>query len=86
MMCVFFSVRSLLSVTGLCILMFIACPPTYAQSDDAPDIEGRWVLQFRVTENFTLGTFNGALTSAKKQWSERRAFRFGVSGGHRARR
>lgn len=64
---------------AVCILLLIACPPAYAQSDDAPDIEDRWALQFQITENFMLSDFQGALVSAKKQYSARRAFRFGVS-------
>jgi hypothetical protein len=61
--------------------MLTACPPAYAQSDDAPDVEDRWALQFQITDNVTLGDFQGALISAKRQCSARHAFRFGVNLG-----
>lgn len=70
--------RLIQSIVVLCILALFACPSAYAQSDDAPDIEDRWALQFGVTPNFTLGDFQGSLISAKKQDDERRAFRFGL--------
>jgi hypothetical protein len=71
----------------LCTLALIACPPAHAQSDDtpdqAPDIEDRWALQFRVYNLFDLNIdgFQGSLISAKKQYSAGRAFRFGLDFG-----
>jgi hypothetical protein len=72
------SVRTISFFVALGILTSITCPSAFAQSDTEPDIEDRWALQFRVTENFTLGSFQGGQISAKKQYSARRAFRFGL--------
>lgn len=72
------SARPVQAFAALCILVLVTCPPAFAQSDDAPDIEDRWALQFGVTQNFTLNDFQGTLISAKKQYSGRRAFRVGL--------
>jgi hypothetical protein len=72
------SVRTIPLFVALGILACTACTPAHAQSDDEPDIEDRWALQFQVTDNFNLSDFQGGLISAKKQYSARRAFRFGV--------
>ena len=69
---------------ALCTLALIACPPAYAQSgngpNQGPDIEDRWALQFRVVNGLDLNLtpFQGALISAKKQFSNQRAFRIGI--------
>jgi hypothetical protein len=42
-------------------------------------VAGSWSLQFRITENFQLSSFQGATVSAKRHFSEGRAVRFGVS-------
>ncbi len=75
----FLSVRPVRALIALCISALIACPPAYAQSDNEPDTDDRWALQFQVTDNFTLGDFQGGLISVKKQYSARRAFRIGIN-------
>jgi len=40
---------------------------------------GSWSLQFRITENFQLSSFQGATLSAKRHLSAGRAIRFGIS-------
>jgi len=78
------SARPVRALAALCILALIACPSAYAQSDDqsdrTPDIDDRWALQFQVVNglNLSLTPFQGALISAKKQFSNQRAFRIGV--------
>lgn len=62
-------------------LLLIACPATYAQSPDDVAIDDSWALQFQITENFTLSSFQGALISAKRQYDAHRALRVGVSLG-----
>ena len=69
--------------TVVFILQLIPSIPTYAQSSGDDAIDDSWALQFQVTENFTLGSFQGPLLSAKRQYDPRRAFRFGI--GLRAR-
>lgn len=72
------SARPIQAFAALCTLVLITCPSAFAQSDNEPDIEDRWALQFGVTENFNLGSFEGSLLSAKKQYNARRAVRVGV--------
>lgn len=42
--------------------------------------DGSWSMQFRISDNFTLSTFDGALLSVKKHLSNKTALRLGVSG------
>lgn len=42
-------------------------------------VRGSWSLQFRISNNFTLSNFEGALISAKRHLSEKSAIRFGLS-------
>jgi hypothetical protein len=42
-------------------------------------VAGSWSLQFRITENFQLSSFQGATISAKRHFSDGRAIRFGIS-------
>lgn len=61
---------------------------TFAQNPDSlPPIEkkcsnslkpGAWALQFQITQDFTLNAFQGVLLSAKKHFSDKSAFRFGL--------
>ena len=64
----------------LCALLVTPCSLSYAQSDDdPPQLEaGTWALQFQITDNFTLGAFEGSVLSAKRHLSTSRALRFGV--------
>ena len=63
----------------LCALLVTPCSLSYAQSDDDPQLEsGTWALQFQITDNFTLGAFEGSVLSAKRQLSESRALRLGL--------
>lgn len=67
------------AILFLFVLLFTPCPTSYAQSEDTQTPPSdRWALQFQITNNFTLGSFQGTLLSAKKQLSERKAFRIGV--------
>lgn len=58
----------------------------HAQSDNEPDIEDRWALQFQATGNLSLSDFQGGLISAKNQYSARRAFRLGINFNASVRR
>lgn len=84
MMCRISSARVFCTCLTLRIQALTACLPVHAQSNDAADreldIEDRWALQFRVNNllDLDLAGFQGALISAKKQYSGRRAFRFGL--------
>src|SRR4030042_1580885 len=40
--------------------------------------KGSWSLQFQISQNFTLGTFQGSNLSAKRHLSSSSAIRFGV--------
>lgn len=40
---------------------------------------GSWALQFRITENFQLSSFQGSTLSAKRHLSDGRAIRVGIS-------
>ncbi len=42
-------------------------------------VQGSWSLQFRISNNFTLSNFQGALISAKRHLSDKSAVRFGLS-------
>lgn len=92
MMCSTSPNRVIRACLALCILALIACPPAYAQSDEVPDnepdIEDRWALQFQVVNgsDLSLTGFQGALISAKKQYSNQRAFRFGIDFNASVRR
>jgi hypothetical protein len=48
--------------------------------EDEPRLEaGVWTLQFWVTQNFTLGSFQRSALSAKRHFSPRSALRAGLS-------
>ena len=57
----------------------------HAQDDAAAEEQtsvpprGAWALQFGIDQHFTLRPFQGATVSAKKDVSETRAFRFGIT-------
>ncbi|MEM1128852.1 MAG: hypothetical protein AAGI71_19570 [Bacteroidota bacterium] len=55
--------------------------PVLAQSStsEQPLQPGTWALQFRITDNFTLGSFRGSVLSAQYQRQEDRAVRVGVT-------
>src|SRR4030042_4236489 len=40
--------------------------------------KGSWSLQFQISQNFTLSSFQGSNLSAKKHFSSRSAIRFGI--------
>ena len=60
------------------------CLPAQAQqsadADAAPGlVPGAWAMQFQVNSDFTLGSFQGSLFSAKRHYSAQGALRFGLS-------
>jgi hypothetical protein len=59
--------------------------PGVAQNQEANHSLERstWSLQFQISNNFTLSSFQGSVISAKYHFSKQRAFRFGsaISGG-----
>jgi hypothetical protein len=64
-------------------LSFLTAPVFAADNTDS-EIQnslapGSWSLQFRITDNFQLSSFQGATISAKRHFSEGRALRFGIS-------
>ena len=50
----------------------------YAQQNNSLE-KGSWALQFQISHNFTLSSFQGSIISAKRHFSKKRALRFGVS-------
>jgi hypothetical protein len=69
---------------AIVILLFV-CPQTYAQEKKKKKrvksnylMRGSWSLQFRIEKDFTLGSFEGALISAKRHLSSNTAVRFGI--------
>lgn len=50
-----------------------------AEGDNNYLVRGSWSLQFRISNNFTLSSFEGALISAKRHLSNNSAIRFGLS-------
>lgn len=69
---------------GFVLCLTLCAAPAWAQDADAEDEDeialrkGATALQFRITENFTLGSFGGGLLSIKRQISDRAAWRMGV--------
>ena len=55
----------------------------FAQTDSTKiDLEGKWALQFGISENFTLSSFQGGTISAKYHFTNNSALRFGVTLYH----
>lgn len=71
--------RGAAALVVLFVFMYAACSVSYAQPAGEDAWTDRWALQFQITNNFTLGDFQGSVISAKRQFSERRAFRFGAA-------
>lgn len=70
---------------GLLVAIFLVLStmPLHSQSPEKPNAlaPGVWSLQFAIGENFRLSSFQGSTVSARKQISERHAWRFGISLG-----
>lgn len=64
-------------------LFFINAPAFAADNTDNEKqtslVAGTWSLQFRITDNFQLSSFQGATISAKRHFSDGRALRLGIS-------
>ncbi len=78
------SSRTLRTVLVVTILIF-SCPMVARSQcggcgSDPAIRPGAWALQFRVADNFTLGSFEGTVVSAKYHFSGSRAIRFGIRG------
>jgi hypothetical protein len=73
------------------MILVLLCPPIYAQDEQSDSGKARnslrpgvWALQFRIDDNFTLSSFQGALISLKHHRSAKSAFRLGVNLNLRA--
>jgi hypothetical protein len=65
-------------------IALIVCPiipaASHAQEEsDGPDLDGKWALQFQITEDFTLSSFQGSIVSLKYHSSDQSAWRAGLS-------
>jgi len=61
----------------LFILSFISTAS--AQTSYLDSLDGKYALQFQISENFTLTNFQGAMLSGKYQLGKRSALRLGIS-------
>ena len=52
---------------------------TNAQTSYLDSLDGKFALQFQISENFTLSNFQGAILSGKYQLGKRSAVRLGIS-------
>ena len=68
-------------ISALAILLTLIMTTALMAQDNFKNslVDGSWSMQFRVANNFTLSSFEGALISAKKHLSDKTALRFGVS-------
>jgi opacity protein-like surface antigen len=72
--------RTLVFVLIAAVLVVVTAPGSgTAQETQSPLVGGAWALQFRVSENFTLSTFEGSVVSLKRHYSPSTALRLGVS-------
>ena len=58
---------------------FLLTSITIAQTSYLDSLDGKYALQFQISENFTLSNFQGATISGKYQLGKRSAIRLGVS-------
>lgn len=72
---------SALSLLVIACFLVIGSAAAQTTADDNTLRDDAWALQFRVTDNFTLGSFDGSLISAKHHFTDRRALRYGLSLG-----
>ena len=49
------------------------------ENSEIPSLKGKYALQFRITENFTLSSFQGAIFSGKYCFTDYSSIRLGVS-------
>jgi len=71
------NIRILLSIL---FLILISISSTYSQSSsDLDSLEGKFALQFQISEDFTLTNFQGTTFSGKYHFSSRDAVRLGLS-------
>lgn len=64
---------------SLLLLLLISVPSTYSQSTSYLDsLDGKFALQFQITDNFTLSDFQGTIFSGKYHFSKRDAIRLGL--------
>jgi hypothetical protein len=68
------------AVTATVVILAGAVMPAHGQSQHSL-AEGNWALQFRIGQDFTLGSFSGGVISAKHHRSADRALRYGVTLG-----
>jgi hypothetical protein len=59
------------------IILFVST--TNAQSSYLDSLDGKFALQFQISENFTLTNFQGTILSGKYQLGKRSAVRLGIS-------
>lgn len=73
--------KILYAVTAIYFLNFsnVLCQSDSKDERDNSLKEGKWALQFAIDQNFSLANFDGSIISLKKQLSEKRALRLGLS-------
>lgn len=71
---------------ALLLFLFLCCSSGFSQENKtASDSrnnslrKGAWAMQFRISNNFTLSDFQGAVISIKRHQSDRSALRLGLS-------
>jgi hypothetical protein len=65
---------------SLLLLLLFSVPSTYSQSTSYLDsLDGKYALQFQISDNFNLTNFQGATLSGKYQLGRRSAVRVGLS-------
>jgi hypothetical protein len=81
MRAIYFGPRTFMSVAMAALLCY--APAVSADEGEMERhnslIAGSWSLQFRITDDFQLSSFQGATVSAKRHLSDGRAIRFGAS-------
>ncbi len=68
------------------VFLLMLCLPIFAQEVGTPQpaprnslVDGSWSMQFRIVNDFQLSSFEGTLISAKRHFSDKSAFRFGIA-------
>lgn len=52
---------------------------TAQETEDIPSLKGKFALQFAISQNFTLSSFQGGIISAKYHFTDNTSIRFGIS-------
>jgi hypothetical protein len=77
-------VKTISQIMFLAVAVSLSTGNTYSQDDSVKANnslkDGAWALQFQISDNFTLRSFQGATISVKKHCTNRSAVRVGISG------